>query len=121
MSRNPTYAGPPLGAGLPLVRGRNSDDVAKAELRVALLVSPGALINLGVRVLTTISLNSTGEQWFLWWLLAGSYPGPGNQGKQRYEQKNVEWQCNGTDSTTWAGTTVGTIVVGGENARVYQD
>lgn len=63
-------------------------------------------------------------KWLLvFWWLAASYPGPGNQGERRYEQKNVEWQCNGTDSTTWAGTTLGTIVYGGQTyyARVYQD
>lgn len=62
-------------------------------------------------------------KWWLWWSLADSYPGPGNQGQKRYEQKNVAWRCDGTDSTTWAGTTVGTIVFGGETfyARVYQE
>lgn len=61
-------------------------------------------------------------KWWFWWWLADSYPGPGNQGQKRYEQKNVQWQCRGSDSTTWAGTTVGTIVYGGETyyARVYQ-
>lgn len=61
------------------------------------------------------------EGWFFWWL-AKSYPGPGNQGQKSYEQKNVTWNCQGSDATTWAGTTVGTIVFGGETyyARVYQ-
>jgi len=61
-------------------------------------------------------------KWGLWWRLARSYPGPGNQGQARYEQRNVQWICQGADSTTWAGTTVGTIVYGGETfyARVYQ-
>ncbi|WP_017975676.1 hypothetical protein [Actinopolyspora halophila] len=61
-------------------------------------------------------------KWWLWWSLADSYPGPGNQNQKRYEQKNVAWRCNGADSTTWAGTTVGTMVFGGETyyARVYQ-
>lgn len=60
-------------------------------------------------------------QWLLWWWLADSYSG-GNSGVQRHEQRNVQWQCDGDDSTTWAGTTVGTIVFGGETfyARVYQ-
>ncbi|MHA6802970.1 hypothetical protein ACVGV0_06085 [Salinifilum ghardaiensis] len=61
-------------------------------------------------------------KWWLWWWLADSYPGPGNRGAKRYEQKNVEYPCDGTDSTTWAGTTLGTIVYGGDTyyARVYQ-
>lgn len=60
-------------------------------------------------------------RWFFWWWLADSYPGPGNKGQSSYEQKNVDWFCNGTDETSWAGTTVGTIVYGGETfyARVY--
>ncbi len=60
--------------------------------------------------------------WGLWWWTAKSYPGPGNKGQKSYVQRNVQWQCQGTDSTTWAGTTVGTIVYGGETfyARVYQ-
>jgi hypothetical protein len=59
--------------------------------------------------------------WLLWWWDAASYPS-GNNGQARLEQKNVQWHCNGNDSTTWAGTTVGTIVYGGETfyARVYQ-
>lgn len=60
-------------------------------------------------------------QWLSWWRLAASYAG-GNSGEKRYEQRNVQWQCHGTDSTTWAGTTLGTIVYDGETyyARVYQ-
>lgn len=60
-------------------------------------------------------------EWWLWWSLADSYTG-GNQGEKRYQQRNVQWQCDGDDDTTWAGTTVGTIVYGGETyyARVYQ-
>lgn len=62
-------------------------------------------------------------QWWFWWWLADSYPGPGNKGQKRYEQKNVAWSCNDTDETWWSGTTVGTIVYGGDTyyARVYQE
>lgn len=61
-------------------------------------------------------------QWLSWWRLAASYPG-GNSGEKRYEQRNVQWQCHGTGSTMWAGTTLGTIVYGGKTyyARVYQN
>lgn len=60
-------------------------------------------------------------EWLTFWWLQDSYPA-GNSGLARLEQKNVQWACNGDDSTTWAGTTVGTIVYGGQTyfARVYQ-
>jgi hypothetical protein len=60
-------------------------------------------------------------EWWLWWLLADSYSG-GNSGEMRYAQRNVQWMCDGDEETTWAGTTLGTIVYGGQTyyARVYQ-
>lgn len=58
--------------------------------------------------------------WF-WWRKADSYSG-GNTGEANYTQRKVEWTCQGKDSTTWAGSTLGTIVYKGETyyALVYQ-
>ncbi|WP_242907281.1 hypothetical protein [Actinomadura terrae] len=59
-------------------------------------------------------------QWGAWWHLAASYTG-GNNGVARYQQRNVQWICKGRGSTTWAGTTLGTLVYLGKTyyARVY--
>lgn len=57
----------------------------------------------------------------LWWKKAGTDKG-GNTWEKTYTQKNVGYGCKGKSSTTWAGTTLGTIRYNGRTyyARVYQ-
>lgn len=59
-------------------------------------------------------------KWYLWWRKAGTWSG-GNRYVASYTQKNIAYTCKGTNSTTWGGTTLGTIVYGGKTyyARVY--
>ncbi|WP_158013357.1 hypothetical protein, partial [Carbonactinospora thermoautotrophica] len=59
-------------------------------------------------------------KWYLWWRKAGTWKG-GNWNASSYTQRNIEYFCKGSSSTTWAGTTLGTIVYRGRTyyARVY--
>jgi hypothetical protein len=58
--------------------------------------------------------------WYLWWPSAGTWSGS-NTGVAAYTQRNVAYSCVGDTTTTWQGTTLGTIVYGGHTyyARVY--
>lgn len=51
---------------------------------------------------------------WIWWWQAGVYPGLGNFGQSKYEQKNISFPCvDDEDETTWIGETTGTIIYNG--------
>ncbi|GGO93724.1 hypothetical protein GCM10011584_33080 [Nocardioides phosphati] len=60
-------------------------------------------------------------KWALWWRSKGPYTGT-NYGAASYTSYNVEYWCKSSESTTWAGTTWGSILYRGNTyyARVYQ-
>lgn len=75
----------------------------------------------GVRVTSIRQETRLEYEWYAWWKLALTKPG-GNTGESRYTQRNVQFNCVGTESTVWGATTSGTVVYRGKTfyARVYQ-
>jgi len=59
-------------------------------------------------------------KYLAWWRKSGTWSGS-NRGERSYTQKNMEHRCSGTRSTTWSGTTLGTVVFQGKTyySRVY--
>ncbi|WCZ36102.1 hypothetical protein CHEID_02690 [Corynebacterium heidelbergense] len=51
----------------------------------------------------------------------------GNQGQSKYEQRNIEFRCNGDVNTTFIGNTKGNVVSNGEtfhasaNTKVFEE
>ena len=60
-------------------------------------------------------------EWFAWWKQALNESG-GNSNERNYTQRGVEFKCQGTGSTVWAGSTAGTVVYQGHTyyAKVWQ-